>query len=384
MYGDQVRPGTTRRAVDKISRICREPRDLASLWAATTAVLDEMVPHYWTPCYYTLDPASLLITSHFHHGIEHFPAEWLAAEYYDDDVNKIVDVATSATGIATLHEATNGDPSRSPRWHRNMAMGGDQELLVRLRTRAGEVWGTIGLYRAPGEQPFSPGEKQFVQSVAPILADGARRALLVGQAQEPEFAGSPALVVLDAGWKLESATPGAEQWLAELPDGDVDAGRLPSSIVTLAARALRSAHRPEAGDVAMSRVQSRRGQWVVLHGSVMMSTGDPRVAVIIEPANPSRLYPLLMSAYGLTEREKDVTRLVLQGASTSQIAGELFVSAHTVQQHLKSIFDKTGVRSRRDLIGKVFFAHFEPRLRDNEQRVLDDRAMRGEPWHPES
>jgi hypothetical protein len=72
-----------------------------------------VVPYFWTPCWYTLDPASLLITSHFHHGLAEFPAEWLAAEYYAEDVNKIVDVATSASGISTLHEATGGHPSRS-------------------------------------------------------------------------------------------------------------------------------------------------------------------------------------------------------------------------------------------------------------------------------
>lgn len=369
------------RAAEKITRLCAEPRDLVSLWQDTTEVLASAVPHFWTPCFYTLDPSSLLMTSHFHHGLDEFPSEWLANEYYQDDVNQIADVASSPSGISTLHEATHGNPSSSPRWHRNMSMGGDQELVARLRTRSGEVWGALGLYRAPEEPMFTQREKSFVQSVAPALAEGARYALLLGQAREPEFDDSPGLLILDDRWELESATPGVERWLSELPDGDWDAGRLPSSVVTLAGRALNMSENPNRStDIAVSRVLSRTGTWVVLHGACLTSTRDRRIAIIVEPANPSRLYPLLMSAYGLTEREKDITKLVLQGASTSEIAADLVVSAHTVQQHLKSIFDKTGVHSRRDLVGKVFFAHYEPRFRDNERRALNDQPLRGEPW----
>ena len=109
-----------------------------------------------------------------------------------------------------------------------------------------------------------------------------------------------------------------------------------------------------------------------------MGGGAKRVAVIVEPAHPARITPLLMAAYGLTEREQEVTRL-LQGAPTGAIAESLVISPHTVQEHLKNIFEKTGVRSRRDLVGRVFFSHYEPRLRDNEQRVLDGRPLRGGP-----
>jgi DNA-binding CsgD family transcriptional regulator len=165
-----------------------------------------------------------------------------------------------------------------------------------------------------------------------------------------------------------------------LPDGDWDAGRLPSAVLAVAGRALRPAEHPdEPGQVAVSRVLARSGTWIVLHGAALVSGKARRVAVIVEPAHPARIAPLLMSVYGLTEREQDVTRLVLQGSSTAEIAERLVVSAHTVQQHLKSIFDKTGVRSRRDLVGKVFFAHYEPRVRDNERRVITDQPVRGGP-----
>jgi Bacterial regulatory proteins, luxR family len=71
-----------------------------------------------------------------------------------------------------------------------------------------------------------------------------------------------------------------------------------------------------------------------------------------------------------------------QGETTSSIAARLFLSPQTVQQHLKGIFDKTGVRSRRELVSNVFFAHYEPRVRDNEQRAQTGRPFRGGPVVP--
>lgn len=101
--------------------------------------------------WFTLDPASLLVTSHYDHGqIPDLPPEWLAKEYHEDDVHDMRGVARSDRGLSTLHEATGGDPSSSARWQRNMQMGGDQELLVSLRTQVGEAWGVLSLYRETG------------------------------------------------------------------------------------------------------------------------------------------------------------------------------------------------------------------------------------------
>ena len=327
-----------RRAADKITWLSARPSDLVTLWRDATEVLADAVPFYGAPCWYTMDPASLLITSHVNTEMPEFPAEWLAEEYYSDDLHQLIDVVSCQRGISTLHEATGGDPTSSSRWQENIKMGGDQELIVGLRTRSGDVWGALGLYREPDRPLFDAAEQRFLLAVAPRLAEGARRALLVGEATDPEGPDAPGLVILSERWEVESTTPGLGRWLAELPDGDWDSGRLPSAVLSVAARARRSAENPDQpGEVAVARVLSRGGTWVVLHGTALVSPGAKLTAIIVEPAHPARIYPLLMSAYGLTERERDLTRLILQGNPTVQIAEELVVSAHGAaapQDHL--------------------------------------------------
>ncbi len=370
------------RARDRIAELARSGCDLVTFWHECTEALEPAIPHYDKPCWYTLDPASLLITSHFHEGLPEYPREMLLHEYYGDDVNQVADVARSEAGILTLHEATAGDPSSSPSWHMNMEMGGDQEMIAALRT-GGMAWGAVGLYRAPGQPMFDADEKALLTAVGSDLAKGARTGLLVGEARDPQWPDSPGLVVLSENGEVESTTPGVERWLSDLPDGDLDAGKLPSAVHAVAGRALRTAEgSDDPGEVALARVLSRSGTWIILHGTSLVASGARRVAVIVEPGHPARITPLLMSAHGLTEREQEVTRWVLRGDSTAQIAERLVVSPHTVQEHLKKIFEKTGVRSRRELVGRVFFAHYEPRFRDNEERAADGDPLRGEPFPP--
>jgi len=100
------------------------------------------------------------------------------------------------------------------------------------------------------------------------------------------------------------------------------------------------------------RVRATTGGWLNLHASRLQSASDTRITVVLEPAQPQSTLGVLLGAYGLTARELNVARLVLHGDSTRMIASALHISTHTVQDHLKSVFDKVGVRSRRDLVGR--------------------------------
>ena len=371
------------RALDRIRRLSSAGLDVAGFLDQASAALAPAVPNgtdlmEW-PYWYTLDTESRLITSDYGgEGCSLDTSAVMRWEYLDDDVNKYDEVIRHPRGVQTLHEVTGGEPERSRIYREYMfAAGLAQEMLVALRARSGEFWGTVRLNRASGQPEFDSGEIDFMATVAPHLAEGIRRGLLVGEATDPDLPDAPGLVVLDADGEIDSLSTGADRWIAELPGRPVR-GPLPASVASVASAAL-DARANGSGSGSTVRVRSVDGRWISVHAAVIRIEGTLKAAVIIELAHQDRITPLLMAIYGLTAREQEVTRLVLQGRSTTQIAIDLGISPLTVQQHLKSIFEKCEVRSRRELVGTVFFENFDPRVQDNGQRVRVEKPIRGGP-----
>lgn len=52
----------------------------------------------------------------------------------------------------------------------------------------------------------------------------------------------------------------------------------------------------------------------------------------------------------------------MRGLSTAEVSEELHITPNTVRDHFKAIFDKTDVRSRRELVGQVFAQQYQPRM----------------------
>ncbi len=372
------------RSFDRIRALSRAGLDVACFLRdasdALASAIPNGTPHLDGPYWYTLDPEARLITSTYGgEGCDLDTSAVMRWEYLDDDVNKYAEVLRHPRGVQTLHEVTDGHPERSRIYREYMADAGiAQEMLTGLRDGAGRAWGTVRMNRTPGQPEFDPTELDFMATVAPYLACGIRHGLLVGEAIDPDTPDPPGLLVVDVNGEIESASPEAERWLTALP-GTHRNGTLPASVASVASAVLDDVHGNGSGRGPSAQVRSVEGRWVTVHGTSLRAGGTSKCAIIIEPARPDRIAPLLMAIYGLTAREQQVTRLVLHGGSTSQIATELRMSPHTVQEHLKNVFAKIGVHSRRELVGTLFYDSFDPRVADNRQRERAGKPIRGGP-----
>jgi DNA-binding CsgD family transcriptional regulator len=341
-----------------VVRACRSGLDAEALRAAVLPRLRKAVPIdalWWAAA----DPATLLFTQSYR---EELPEEsgpyFVQNEFLCQDVNKWTDLARDTSGVRTLMEATGGDPARSHRYRDIFAPLGLQDELRAVLRAKDACWGYICLHREAAQASFSRDEARFVQRLAPHLAEGLRTGLLLQACDLEATADGPGLVMLGADGAVTGMNEAAGRWLEDL-GGQADGSDLPIEFSALATR-LRLLD-DSASAMPRLRVRAKTGRWAVLHASWMNSGGDKAIAVVVEEAAPAEVAPVIMSAYGLTDREKTICGLVCQGLPTRQIADRLHLTTDTVQDHLKSVFDKTGVRSRGEVVATIFQRDYLPR-----------------------
>jgi DNA-binding CsgD family transcriptional regulator len=309
----------------------------------------------------TVDPATLLFTHAYREEIPSEAGPYLVDnEFLGDDVNKWTELAHDSLGVRTLAAATGGQLVRSPRYRDVFEpLGLADELRAVLRTR-GAVWGYMCLHRETGAA-FSPQDQDFIRRIAPHLAEGMRLGLLMHNASRGDRAESLGLILLAPDDSVVGRNSAADQWLDELNWQHTE---LPVEIRALVARLRRT---DASIHLSPLRVRANSGRWIRLEASWVSVEQRRVVAVAIQEANPEEVAPIVMSLYGLSGQERIVSGLVLRGQSTQAISLQLRIAEHTVQDHLKAIFDKTGVRSRRELVATVFRQRYLPRMKAGEQ-----------------
>ncbi|MBJ6764407.1 helix-turn-helix transcriptional regulator [Myxococcaceae bacterium JPH2] len=304
-------------------------------------------------CWHGTDPATGLVTSTMAENLDPRGFERAAyLELWAPEPLTFAGVRASGRRVDTMHRASEGQPERSTRFVELLAPAGFcDELRVNFDLPSG-CWGAAVFMRAQGREPFRARDLGLVERLAPHIGQMLRRSYL-DTIPPGDDAPSPGIAVLGPSGKLLSVDPRGEAILSELAEPLPSPNGIPTGFISVAehARGAAAAGRPELPSRA--RVRTHRGQWFTLHASLLEGRADGQVAIVMAPATPSEMLPMALMSLGLTLREQDVAVLVMRGHDTATIAQTLFITPLTVQDHMKAIFTKAGVRSRRAFVARL-------------------------------
>jgi DNA-binding CsgD family transcriptional regulator len=104
---------------------------------------------------------------------------------------------------------------------------------------------------------------------------------------------------------------------------------------------------------ARALVQAVDGRWITIEAAALEGEREGEVAVNLRSATANETFDLLCRVYALSRREREVVSLLVAGLDTRAISKRLFISVHTVQDHLKAVFAKIGIHSRRELLATL-------------------------------
>lgn len=249
--------------------------------------------------------------------------------------------------------------ARGP-WHEYVLARGvvDVASMV-LRDRYG-CWGFVDLWSTGSS--YADRDLNLLRELNAVLTAAVR------ECQASTFAASaddgmghgetaeegPAVVLLDAspdrGLVITGSTPGTEAWLAQLLPPDSRRSTVPAAVFNVAAQLL--AREADVDDSpAIGRVHVGGAVWLRLRASRLVPSGQ--IAVTIELASPADRIEMFARAHGLSPRERALLDVLTEGVDTADAAARLVITPNTVQDHLKSIFAKAGVHSRRELLGRA-------------------------------
>jgi DNA-binding CsgD family transcriptional regulator len=293
-------------------------------------------------CWHHTDPGSGLPIASAMLGAPAGTLEWsIDYEFRRPDVNRFEDLALRRSPLAAISTETGGEPRTSLRFREMIEpAGAADELRVAFVDPFG-FWAALVIFT---DRRVTVDDFGFLADLLPA-ATAALRATAAGTmlpGAAPHDDEGPSVLILNRDDRIVSADAAARRRLAMLPEPRPV--ELPGLISFVSAQARWA----PAGRAAPARMRTEDGRWFLVDAS-RLDDGD--VAIVMQPAPAATVLDGAMRAMGLTSREREVAGLVLRGQSAKAIASTLVISPWTVQDHLKAIYDKTGVRSRAELLG---------------------------------
>jgi DNA-binding CsgD family transcriptional regulator len=365
------KPRQSERTFSEIKRLSAANLEGPELLRRVAQRLSKAVP-FEAYCASTVDPASCLITYGIAEGMggeqdDEFGNVYLDRIYFEEDLPVMNQMLRERRTVQLLSETTGGALERSLRYRELLKPHGFGYELGGAFVD-GNLWGGMDLIREEGDPDFGGAETALVKRIASHVGAGLKAAALRSRAAtEQDSPDVPGVLTIDRSGKIVSHTSSAEHWLWDLEDLDPlwRHENIPMA-VRMVSGALRHALAPGSDNdhnlIPRVRVRGRSGRWLALYGSLTEPSGDRpgETVIVIGPAKPEEVAWLNVAAYGLSPREEEVVELVVRGFTNRQISGALLISEHTVQRHLSNIFEKVGVRSRKNLLKRLYFENLLP------------------------
>jgi DNA-binding CsgD family transcriptional regulator len=337
------------RCRERLERLSKSTLDCESIQREAVADLQRVIGFdRW--CWPLADPDTLLPLSGLaEHDYGPRLPRALELEFSGKDFAAKHVLARSASSASSLSVETAGDFARSPRWDEVMRPVGIGDVAITVCRDALGCWGWIELYRDGSDPAFDAGELELLARIGPSLGSALRRATLAAHYGDPFEPTLPGVIVLDQKLGVVSWTAAARAWIDALPAAVLLSawGILPPVVYPVATLS----RLPDALAQAHALERTVDGRWLMIQAEPLEGDNEGgKVAVTLRGATPSETFDHLCRAYALTGRERDVVAALMAGLDTGGITERLFLSRHTVQDHLKSIFEKVGVHSRRELL----------------------------------
>jgi DNA-binding CsgD family transcriptional regulator len=344
-------------------RLCHSALDSRTLRVELLKCLRSVIPSDYV-FFSTTDPSTQLFTS----LVSDPTPPWLQSLFLEnaflqDNFNRTRYLLGNHQPVGVLSEQTRYELEHSQRYLDVLASFALGDEMRAIFVTNGACWGTLCLHRERSKFDYTTDEAAFLARLTPHIAEGLRKALLLDRVPLAKTPDGPGVLLLAEDLSVVAMTAAAEYWLMELAEAESDHKHpLPQAVFTVVACLLGLERGTVAGDSTPKvRLRTPSGHWLLLYASRLRSSGNQgQITVIFELAQPAEIAPLIMQVYDLTKREGEVTQCVLRGWSTTEIAATLHISTNTVQDHLKAIFEKVDVGSRRELAARIFTQQYQP------------------------
>jgi DNA-binding CsgD family transcriptional regulator len=283
---------------------------------------------------------------------------------YGTSVNRWTALRQQQSPVGLLHRTVGGDLARSRMWRDVLSQYGIGDVASAVFADQFGCWGFLDLWRDDASAPFSNADAEFIAGlVAPLtraLRGTQARTFIQPAAPQRRQAG-PVVLTLDDDLRITSRTAASQAWLDVLLPPDPDERAIPASVYNVAAQLIATEQGVDTHP-ASTRTHLADGFWLTLRAARLAAgeqgpgpavSGPAPLVVTIEEASAAERLEIFGRAFGLSAREYELVGLLATGSDTRGMARQMSLSEHTIQDHLKSIFAKTGASDRVTLLSRA-------------------------------